>query len=153
MMLDVGATAPEFELPDDQGKLTSLADLLSDGLLILFFYPADFTPTCTAEACAIRDIYPDIQAANATLVGISPQSEASHARFRARYELPYRLLVDRRKAVIRAFGVDGLLGIGVRRVTYLINQEQQIERRMVADFVVHQHICFIEQVVQDLGSY
>ncbi len=153
MMLNVGDTAPEFELQDDQGRLLSLTHLVSAGPLILFFYPADFTPVCTAEACEIRDIYPDIQAVNATVVGISPQGEASHARFRARYNLPYPLLFDRHKKVIRSFGVDGLLGFGVRRVTYLINQDKKIEQRVVADFVVKQHIRFIEEVIQDLGRY
>ena len=153
MMLNVGDTAPEFELPDDQGHLTRLAPLLSDGPLILFFYPADFTPVCTAEACEIRDIHPKIQAVNATVVGISPQSEASHARFRARYDLPYKLLFDQHKKVIRAYGVDGFLGMGVRRVTYLINQDKKIKKRVIADFVVKQHIRFIEEVVQDLGGY
>jgi peroxiredoxin Q/BCP len=152
-MLDTGDRAPDFELKDDEGNVVSLSELVQDGPLIVYFYPADFTPACTAEACEIRDLHPDIKEVNATIVGISPQSESSHARFRDRYELPFKLLYDRNKTVIRAFGVNGPMGFGVRRVTYLINQDKLIEKRVLADFAVKQHIRFIEEVVEDLGNY
>jgi peroxiredoxin Q/BCP len=152
-MLDVGDTAPDFVLNNDDGIEVSLDDLLSEGPLILYFYPADFTSVCTAEACEIRDHFEDIRGVNANVVGVSPQGEASHDRFRKRYELPFPLLDDRKKEVIRAYGVNGPLGIGVRRVTYLINQDKRIERRVVADFAVKHHVQFIEQVVEDLGGY
>ena len=150
-MLDVGDQAPDFELNDDEGHAVSLDELLIDGPLILYFYPADFTPGCTAEACEIRDIHADIRLVKANVVGISPQNEASHARFRARYQLPFPLLYDKQKSVIRAFGVNGLMGFGVRRVTYLIGQSKIIEKRVLADFAVNHHIRFIEEVVEDLG--
>lgn len=152
-MLDVGDTAPHFALTNDDGVEVSLDDLLAEGPLILYFYPADFTSVCTAEACEIRDHFEDIRGVNANVVGVSPQGEASHERFRKRYELPFPLLDDRNKEVIRAYGVNGPLGIGVRRVTYLISQDKKIERRVVADFAVKHHVQFIEQVVQDLGGY
>ena len=152
-MLDVGDTAPDFVLTDDDGKAVSLDDLLAQGPLILYFYPADFTSVCTAEACEIRDRHDDLRDVNANVVGVSPQSEASHQRFRKRYDLPFPLLDDRNKQVIRAYGVNGPLGIGVRRVTYLINRDKKIERRVLADFAVRHHVEFIEQVVQDLGGY
>jgi len=152
-MLDVGDIAPDFELPTDEGGNVTLDDLLSTGPLILYFYPADFTPGCTAEACDIRDMYPDIKAANATVVGVSPQSASSHERFKSTYSLPFALLADSRKTVIKAFGVNGPMGFGVRRVTYLINQDKQIVDRVVADFAVKHHIQFIESVVEDLGDY
>ncbi len=152
-MLDVGDTAPDFVLTNDDGKAVSLDDLLAQGPLILYFYPADFTSVCTAEACEIRDRHDDLRDVNANVVGVSPQSEASHQRFRKRYDLPFPLLDDRNKQVIRAYGVNGPLGIGVRRVTYLINRDKKIERRVLADFAVRHHVEFIEQVVQDLGGY
>ena len=152
-MLDVGDTAPDFVLTNDDGKAVSLDDLLAQGPLILYFYPADFTSVCTAEACEIRDRHDDLRDVNANVVGVSPQSEASHQRFRKRYDLPFPLLDDRNKQVIRAYGVNGPLGIGVRRVTYLINRDKKIERRVLADFAVRHHVKFIEQVVQDLGGY
>ena len=152
-MLKPGDTAPDFVLDNDAGKSVTLDDLLSAGPLILYFYPADFTSVCTAEACEIRDRHEDIKAVNANIVGVSPQSESSHDRFRARYDLPFPLLADRRKKVIRAYGVDGPLGMGVRRVTFLINQDKKIEKRVVADFGVTQHTALIDQVISDLGGY
>ncbi len=152
-MLDVDDIAPDFVLNGDTGEEVSLESLLVDGPLILYFYPADFTPGCTAEACDIRDRHEEIQAANATVVGISPQNVSTHRRFKDRYDLPFPLLEDSDKKVIRAFGVDGPLGFGVRRVTYLINQDKRIAKRVVADFAIKHHIQFIDQVVHDLGDY
>ncbi len=152
-MLDIGDIAPEFALTNDVGEQVSLDDLLTEGPLILYFYPADFTPGCTAEACEIRDHFEDIRQVNANVVGISPQRESSHERFRRQYDLPFPLLCDPKKEVIKAYGVNGPMGIGVRRVTYLIGQDRKIERRVLADFAVKHHIQFIEQVVEDLGGY
>lgn len=152
-MLAVGDMAPDFTLENDEGESVSLDDLLASGPLILYFYPADFTSVCTAEACEIRDRHADIKAVNANVVGVSPQSEASHGRFRSRYDLPFPLLADRRKVVIRAYGVDGPFGMGVRRVTFLINQNKEIEKRVVADFGVAQHTQLVDQVISDLGGY
>jgi len=151
MMLNVGDTAPDFVLKNEAGEEISLDDLLLKGPLILYFYPADFTSICTAEACEIRDRYEDIRAVNANVVGVSPQGESSHSRFRSRYNLPFPLLDDRRKTVIKAYGVNGPLGMGVRRVTFLINQDKTIAQRVLADFAVKHHIQFIDQVVDDLG--
>jgi peroxiredoxin Q/BCP len=152
-MLDIGDTAPDFELPGDDGKVITLDDLLSEGPLILYFYPADFTSVCTAEACEIRDRHEDLRAVSANVVGVSPQGESSHNRFRDKYELPFPLLDDRRKEVIRAYGVNGPLGMGVRRVTFLINPDKKIANRVVADFGVKQHMALIDSVVEDLGDY
>ena len=152
-MLDVDDVAPDFVLKDDTGTEVSLATLLSRSPLILYFYPADFTPGCTAEACEIRDRHEEIEAANATVVGISPQGASTHRRFKDQYNLPFPLLEDPDKKVIRAFGVDGPLGFGVRRVTYLIGQDKKVVKRVVADFAIKHHIRFIDQVVEDLGEY
>ena len=152
-MLDVGDKTPDFVLHQDTGESVSLDELLTDGPLILFFYPADFTPGCTAEACSIRDIYPDIKAVNATVVGVSPQSIETHHRVKSTFELPFPLLADPEKAVIKSFGVNGPMGFGVRRVTFLINQEKRIVDRVVADFAIKRHGRFIEDVLDNLGDY
>jgi peroxiredoxin Q/BCP len=86
-------------------------------------------------------------------VGVSPQDEPSHNRFRNRYDLPFPLLDDRRKEVIKAYGVNGPMGLGVRRVTFLINPGKKIANRVVADFRVKQHMDLIDSVVEDLGGY
>ena len=153
MMLDVGDIAPDFVLKDEDGSEQTLDNLLETGPLILYFYPADFTAVCTAEACEIRDMHEDIRDVSANVVGVSPQGESSHSRFRKRHNLPFPLLDDRDKKVIKAYGVNGPMGFGVRRVSYLINQDKTIGKRVLADFAVKHHIQFIEEVIEDLGNY
>ena len=101
-MLDVGDTAPDFELTNKSGVVVTLNDLLLEGPLVLYFYPADFTSLCSTEACEIRDRHDELRAVSANVVGVSPQGESSHDRFRDKYELPFPLLDDRQKKVIRA---------------------------------------------------
>ncbi|MDH3619394.1 MAG: peroxiredoxin [Gammaproteobacteria bacterium] len=146
-MLDVGSRAPEFLLPNDEGSETSLSDLLADGPLILYFYPADFTPGCTKEACSIRDIHNDIQSVGLQVAGISPQDEDSHQRFRAEHKLPFILLSDPEKVAIKMYDVDGPFGVGVRRATFLINQDRKIQDAVMADVRIGRHKEFIEKAV------
>ncbi len=146
-MLKPGARAPEFLLPDDQGGETSLSDLLQAGPLILYFYPADFTPGCTREACAIRDVHTDIQAVGLQIAGVSPQDVDSHARFRDKYELPFLLLSDPDKVAIKMYDVDGPFGVGVRRATYLISQDRKIQDAVLADIMIGRHEEFIKKAI------
>jgi peroxiredoxin Q/BCP len=146
-MLDVGSKAPEFVLPDDEGGETSLSDLLKDGPLILYFYPADFTPGCTREACSIRDIHDDIQSVGLQVVGISPQDVESHQKFRDKHKLPFKLLSDPDKVAIRMYDVDGMFGVGVQRATFLINQDRTIKDAVLANLRIGRHQEFIEKAV------
>ena len=146
-MLSVGARAPEFDLANDQGGETTLSELLQAGPLILYFYPADFTPGCTKEACSIRDLHDDIQAVGLQVAGISPQDTESHQRFRDEYELPFILLSDPEKVAVKMYDVDGPLGIGVRRATFLINQDRTIKDAVMADVRISRHKEFIEKAV------
>lgn len=146
-MLALGGRAPEFTLPDQDGQSVSLSTLLRAGPLILYFYPADFTPGCTREACAIRDLHADIAQAGLNVAGVSPQSPESHRKFRERYQLPYTLLSDVDKFVIRMYDVQGPLGFAVRRGTYLIDQARYIRSAVLADFRISQHEDFIRKAV------
>lgn len=146
-MLKQGDKAPEFVLANDEGVDTSLSDLLQDGPLILYFYPADFTPGCTKEACSIRDIHDDIQAVGLTVVGISPQDVDSHRKFRDEYKLPFTLLSDPNKEVIRMYDVDGMFGVGVQRATFLISQDRKIQDAVIANVRIARHAEFIERAV------
>jgi peroxiredoxin Q/BCP len=146
-MLKTGSKAPEFVLENDRGGETSLSELLQEGPLVLYFYPADFTPGCTKEACSIRDIHNDIQAVGLQVVGISPQDIESHISFRDKHELPFILLSDPDKAVIRMYDVDGPFGVGVRRATFLINQDGTIQDSVLADVRIGLHTDFIEKAV------
>jgi len=146
-MIQPGAKAPEFVLPDDRGGETTLSDLLQNGPLILYFYPADFTPGCTKEACSIRDIHNDIQSVGLQVAGISPQDIDSHKRFRDEHDLPFVLLSDPDKVAIRMYDVDGPFGVGVRRATFLINQDRTIQDAILADVMIGRHKEFIEKAV------
>ncbi|MGH8129940.1 MAG: peroxiredoxin [Steroidobacteraceae bacterium] len=146
-MLETGTVAPEFILPDESGKEVSLSDLLQSGPLILYFYPADFTPGCTREACAFRDIHDDVVGVGLQIVGVSPQDVDSHKRFRDQHELPFRLLSDPEKVAIRMYDVDGPFGVGVRRATYLINQGKKIQAALLADVLIGRHREFVEKAV------
>ncbi len=146
-MLEAGSKAPEFVLSNDEGGETALSDLLKHGPLILYFYPADFTPGCTKEACSIRDMHNDIQSVGLQVAGISPQDTDSHRRFRDQHELPFVLLSDPDKIAIRMYDVDGPFGVGVRRATFLINQDRTIQDAMLADVMIGRHKAFIEKAV------
>jgi len=146
-MLESGSKAPEFVLENDQGGESSLSELLQDGPLILYFYPADFTPGCTKEACSIRDIHNDIQAVGLQVAGVSPQDADSHQRFRDEHNLPFTLLSDPEKVAIKMYDVDGPFGVGVRRATFLISQDRVIQDAMMADVRIGRHKEFIEKAV------
>jgi thioredoxin-dependent peroxiredoxin len=146
-MLETEQKAPEFTLPDQDGRDISLTSLLKDGPAILYFYPADFTPGCTREACSIRDLHGELSRAGLTVAGISPQSPDSHKRFREKYKLPFTLLSDEKKEVIKMFGVDGLMGFWVQRVTYLVDQNRTIKGRVKAHFSIAEHEDFIKKAI------
>lgn len=146
-MLTIGARAPEFTLPDADSQPTSLSNLLRDGPLILYFYPADFTPGCTREACQLRDIQTEVETAGLRVAGVSPQTPESHRAFREKYKLPFTLLADVDRFVIKMYGVQGPLGFGVRRATYLIDQARHIQDAVLADFRIGEHEAFVRKAV------
>lgn len=151
-MLTKGQKAPDFTLPDESGQLVSLQALLRDGPVVLYFYPADFTPGCTREACTIRDMHDEIAAAGMRVVGVSPQDSESHARFRAKHSLGFTLLADPSKQAIKAYDVDGPLGIGVRRATFLIGPDGVIRDAVLADILISRHEAFIRAAVAAASS-
>lgn len=146
-MLKPGDTAPDFILPDENGNEVVFSELLEESALILYFYPADFTPGCTKEACAFRDIHDDILSVGLRVVGVSPQDGESHSRFREEHNLPFLLLSDEKKIAVKMYDVDGPFGVGVRRVTYLITQGQKIHDALQADVLVNRHKEFIEKAI------
>lgn len=146
-MLNPGEIAPEFILSDENGDKVSLIALLREGPIILYFYPADFTPGCTKEACVIRDIHGDIASVGLRVYGVSPQDQESHRRFRDEHKLPFSLICDPEKVAVKMYDVDGPFGVGVRRVTYLIGQNQIIQDALQADIKIDKHREFIEKAI------
>ena len=147
--MQIGDRAPEFELQDQEGQWRSLAQFVEAGPLVLYFYPIDFSPVCTAQACAMRDRYDSAAVKGIQIVGVSAQSVASHARFAAMHELPFPLLADPDKRVIKAYDADGFMGFGTRRVTYLIDAQAVIRNRVVADLTIGAHKALLEKVVAE----
>ena len=147
-MLQIGDKAPDFTLPDQAGRPVHLTGLLSKGPVLLYFYPADFTPVCTKEACAFGALEPELSRAGVTLLGVSPQDSESHARFRERYSLPFPLLADPDKRVIKAYDCDGLLGFGVSRVTYLIGTDGRIQEAAKAALRVAPHLAMARKALK-----
>lgn len=132
-MLTPGSPAPRFTLTAHDGDTVSL-DALAGRPVVLYFYPRDDTPGCTVEACEFRDRWEDVEAAGAVVLGVSPDDEASHQRFRDKFQLPFTLLVDADHAVAEAYGAwgektfYGKTYLGVLRKTFLIDRKGRIAR-------------------------
>lgn len=146
-MLKNGSKAPEFRLQDQDGRTHTLQSLLADGPLILYFYPADFTPGCTREACSFRDLQSDLLRAKLRVVGISPQDVDSHRRFAEKHGLNFPLLADPDKTAVKAYDLDGPLGFGVRRGTYLVGRDGSILDSVLADLRIGAHEAFVKRAI------
>lgn len=134
-MLEIGTKAPDFTLPDQDGREVSLSDFLGKKV-ILYFYPKDNTPGCTKQACAFAQANEELEQLGAAVIGISKDSAASHRKFADKYELPFLLLSDPELKVIQQYGVwqekklYGKVSMGVVRSTYLIDEQGMIEKVM-----------------------
>ena len=134
-MLQPGAIAPDFTLPNQDGVPVSLRDFRGKQV-VLYFYPKDNTPGCTRQACAFAGAYGEFAALDAVVIGISKDSPASHQRFAEKYSLPFLLLSDPELQAIQAYGVwqekknYGKVSMGVVRSTFIIDGEGQIEKVM-----------------------
>jgi peroxiredoxin Q/BCP len=143
-MLQPGDPAPDFSLSDQTGRTVSLADQACRHV-VLYFYPKDDTPGCTKEACGFRDAWDELQELGVVVLGVSPDSSASHGRFAEKYRLPFPLLADPEKQVLSAYGAYGektMYGkkvTGVIRSTVWIGPDGKIRRRWarVADAGAH----------------
>lgn len=128
MNLKIGQAAPDFALKDENGKTVKLSDFKGKRV-ILYFYPKDDTTGCTTQACGFRDAYPQIEEKNAVVLGVSPDDEASHVKFKTKYNLPFTLLVDSDHKVADAYGVWGeksLYGntyMGIIRSHFVIDEQ------------------------------
>ena len=128
MMLEAGKKSPEFCLADQDGNQVNLSDFRGKRV-ILYFYPKDNTPGCTAQACGFGELYPQFQEKGAVVLGVSKDSVASHKKFQEKYGLPFTLLSDPQLQAIQAYDVwqeknmYGKKTMGVVRTTYLIDEE------------------------------
>ena len=134
-MLPIGTKAPDFTLPDQNGKLHALSDYAGQKV-VLYFYSKDMTGGCTAQACGFAELYPQFKEKGAVILGVSKDSVASHKKFEEKYGLPFTLLSDPEKTAILAYDVwkekkmAGKTGMGVVRTTYLINEQGEIVKAL-----------------------
>lgn len=132
-MLNVNEMAPDFEANDQNGEVVKLSELRGERV-ILYFYPKDNTPGCTAEACSLRDGYEQLRKEGFVVLGVSPDSDASHRKFIEKHTLPFNLLIDTDHSISQAYGVWGekkFMGrvfMGMIRTTFLIDKEGRIEK-------------------------
>ncbi len=132
-MIEEGMMAPDFTLPDENGNDVALSSLRGQRV-VLYFYPKDNTPGCTKEACSLRDNAGALESLNAAVVGISPDSSASHAKFIAKHDLPFHLLSDPEHRVMEMYGAYGektMYGkktIGVIRSTFIIAADGTVKK-------------------------
>ena len=133
--LNIGDAAPDFTATTDSGKPVKLSDYRGKRV-VLYFYPKDDTPGCTTQACGFRDAYPQIEEKNAVVLGVSPDNEKSHVKFKSKFNLPCTLLVDTDHAIAEAYGVWGeksMYGkkyMGIIRSNFVIDEQGKIFKTM-----------------------
>lgn len=138
--LRVGDAAPPIEATTHQGLQLNLQKLLEDGPVVLYFYPRDETPGCTAQACAFRDAYEDFVDAGAQVIGVSSDGADSHRGFADRHGLPFPLISDTDGSLRQAFGVSRTFGLLPGRVTYVVGQDGIIHHVFSSQLRPDQHI-------------
>ena len=132
-MVEEGKPAPDFELTSDSGDTVKLSDFRGKPV-VLYFYPKDDTPGCTAQACGIRDAYGEFEQQGAVVLGVSPDDERSHGKFRDKYKLPFTLLADTDHQVAERYGVwgektyRGRTYLGVKRWTFVIDEDGNVKK-------------------------
>ncbi|MBN1944374.1 MAG: peroxiredoxin [Bradymonadales bacterium] len=148
--IGVGDRAPDFQLPDQHGTPVRLTELLANGTVVLYFYPKDDSPGCTAEACSFRDAFEVFREAGAQVVGISSDDVERHRRFTDRHRLPYLLLSDGDKTVRKAYGVPATWGLIDGRVTYVIDPEGVVRHLFSSQFRASAHVEEALEVVRKI---
>ncbi len=148
--LKVGDRAPDITLTSAKGEKVSLKDFQGQKAVVVYFYPKDDTPGCTAESCAFRDSYTVFQDAGAEVIGISSDSEASHQKFAEKHNLPFTLLSDPKNEARKAFDVPKTLFVLPGRVTYVIDKEGTVKHIFDSMLDFNAHVQESLNVIQSL---
>ncbi len=151
-MLQLGATAPDFRATDQAGVEHTLASLLATGPVVLYFYPKDFTLVCTRQACAFRDEHTALVSQGVKIVGVSRDTVESHRRFADAHQVPFPLLADPNQVICRAYDVLGLLGLVLKRVTYVIDQGSVIRGVFHHELSAGKHLEDVRASLEALRS-
>jgi thioredoxin-dependent peroxiredoxin len=151
-ILDVGTRAPAFSARLTNGSTVTLTEFIGKKNIVLFFYPQDFTAGCTAQACALRDGYAEIVSHNAVVFGVSADNSASHSSFRETHNLPFDLIADTNRILIRSYGVERAGGFVrlPKRVTYVIDMEGIIRLAAHHEIAVSNHLYDVLATLREL---
>ncbi|HVP16914.1 MAG TPA: peroxiredoxin [candidate division Zixibacteria bacterium] len=146
----VGDPAPDFTLPNQSGQMVNLHGFIGQKIVVLYFYPKDFTSGCTAEACAFRDSYEVFEEAGAEVIGVSSQSVDSHKRFAIANTLPFILLSDEDGKVRKLYGATSAFGLMPGRVTYIIDKKGIIRHTFSSQLNPTKHIEEALRIIKDI---
>jgi len=146
-MLSIGDKAPDFSGKDQHGKAVTLSSLLERGKLVLYFYPKDFTPVCTAQACTFRDATSDLAELGSNVVGVSGDTAESHERFAQKHSVPFSLLSDPDHRIIKAYAATWPLFGRIRRVTYVIGTDGRILGAFNHELSAAKHLSDVKRLL------
>jgi len=146
-VLAVGDRAPDFEGVDQSGRRWTLDELVKDSSIVLYFYPKDFTPVCTKEACLFRDAHEELAASGAKVVGVSADDGITHAKFAEHHRLPFPLLSDPEKRIATAYQARQFLGLFSKRVTYVIDQRKHVRGVFHHELSAQKHLDEVRRML------
>ncbi len=152
MKIKTGDKIPSFALPDQNGEKVDIDHLIGKSNLVIYFYPKDDTPGCTAEACSFRDQFADFDDSGARVIGISSDSVKKHKQFAEKHNLPFTLLSDVNKKVRKAFGVPSdMLGLLPGRVTYIVDKKGVVKHVFNSQFNATKHVEEAIKILKQLN--
>jgi len=151
-MLKVGDSAPDFRGTDQNGKTVSLDDLVKESAVVLYFYPKDFTPVCTAEACLFRDAGKELAEAGLRVVGVSSDDGESHKKFAAKHQIDFPLLSDADRTIQKAYEARQVLGFMPKRVTYVIDRNKKIRGAVHSELSADKHLAAVRAAFETVRS-
>lgn len=147
-----GDSAPDFTLPNQLGEMVSLKDFIGKKIIVLYFYPKDFSSGCTAEACAFRDSYEVFKDSGAEVIGVSSQSVDSHKRFALTNSLPFILLSDADGKIRKLYGATSMFGLMAGRVTYIIDKKGIVRHVFSSQLNPTKHIEEALRIIKELNK-
>ncbi len=150
--IGVGAQAPDFTKTTQNGDSITLSQYRGDKAVVLYFYPKDETPGCTAEACTFRDSFEDFVEAGAVVIGVSQDSDSSHKRFAEHHRLPFALVSDGDAVLQKAYGVKKTMGLVPGRVTYVIDRDGNVQHVFNSLLNAKKHVREALEVVKRLSA-
>src|SRR5882672_10821038 len=151
MTLRIGSAAPAFDVTSSDGRHLRLEDFRGKKQVVLYFYPRDNTPVCTAEACGFRDMYEELVAADTEVIGVSVDDDASHGRFASQHKVPFPLIADPERKIVKPYLAEGgiaarLMG-GAKRVTYVIDRQGRIAAVFDSAIFAKQHLNGVKDAI------